>query len=153
MSSSLLWLQTETADPISRKLHGKKKKRGEKEQSATRLLLGKKRVGRQQGRDDEIDLRSLFSLPCHCIHKEMSTGKPKQEEGGESERLLLTPLTCDNKSLCCHWHWSTVNWYQQKALYLCACCHKLSKCSLLFLLLLFTTTCLNENQLNLSTSI
>lgn len=63
----------------------KRKKRGGGEQSASRLLLGKKRVGRQQGRDDETDPRSLFSLPCHCLHREMSTGKPKQEDGGESE--------------------------------------------------------------------
>lgn len=119
------------------------KKKGGGEQSASRLLLGKKGVGRQQGQGDETDPRSLFSLPRLCLGGEMSTGKPKQEGKEEARERVRGAVGYSSIVTINHYlviaidQQSPGNWYQQRLCYLCARCHKHSKCSLLLPLLLF----------------
>lgn len=108
MSSSLLWLQTETADPISRKLHGKKeKKRGEKKNNQLPVCyLERKELA--NNKDGVMKLTRGAFLACRVI---VSAGKCQPENPNRKEVaivkgtvLFLIPQACDNKSLRRHCH-------------------------------------------------
>lgn len=113
LSSRLLWLQTELAEPISRKLQSKR--------TISFLLCYLKRkscptTGGSKWRWNQPK-RRLFISRCLCLWEENVNRNPKVNKRkkrknweNQLEAPLLIPQTSDNKSLCRHCNWLTVTW-------------------------------------------